>query len=157
MFDEILGPRKKKNDIVVLDPYFKVKLGVKLDEATATGKIYVKEIFKKALEKAIAKPTKLLITMHTPNSNSTINLTDIIGVCKGYEMQGENQIIFHVNSIKGFDFNEFDLFPAGLGTMTTNYEITDDYYLLCLTLPPASNGGKGGKNVRSPKVLANKP
>ena len=76
----------------------KIKINFKADEPTVNGRIYPKEVLKKAFENRLK--SSLFVTKEFRNDTTGIPVEDIIGEVKDYEINEENEkTILHYHRI----------------------------------------------------------
>jgi hypothetical protein len=108
----------------------KVKLNFKIDNPTVNGRVYPKEVLKKAIDERIEDHLFVTDTYSNP-----VQVSDIIGECKDYEINEKGEITFHIHPIgkNKIDFDNITLSTSGFASLDRDQvTIKDDYKLLSL-------------------------
>lgn len=95
----------------------KIKLNFKVDEATLNGRIYPKEVLKKAFDEKLSIGNFFVQEHHSPEYN---DLTKVFAEVKDYKITSKSEILVNINLLKTpiaekFKDGKFELTTSGVG------------------------------------------
>jgi hypothetical protein len=109
----------------------KIKVNFKTDEPTVNGRIYPKEVLKKAFDERLEG--SLFVTEKFDMEAVGVPVSDIIAEVKDYEITEKNEIIVDINPIRRKELlerNDIKLTTAGYASLKNNEKIVGDDFIL---------------------------
>jgi len=107
-----------------------VKINFKVNEPTTNGRIYPKEILKKAFDERF-KHTVFITDSNDDGKLDGLDVNKIIGEAKGYKINEKNEILIDVKMYergkKLFNNVDFNLTTSGLGSLDKKRTIKSDF------------------------------
>ena len=105
----------------------KFTINFKADTPTKNNHVYPKSVLKKAFD-SIAE-NKIFVTSKAPTSFASVDIRDIIGEVKEYEITKSGDIIIDVDVFKEDLFNNKEITTYGVGSLDKDNIIKDDFKL----------------------------
>lgn len=113
----------------------KIKLNFKADEPTLNGRIYPKEVLKKAFDERLSNGHFFVQDYHAPNYN---DLRKVFAEVESYEIGPNSEILVDINLLRvpiaeKFKDGKFELTTSGVGILKDDKKtIAEDFKILHL-------------------------
>jgi len=123
----------------------KIKLNFKADEPTVNGRIYSKEILKKAFDERLLNGNFFIQQYN--GDDFSIKLENVFAEVKSYEIEPTSEILVDIKLLdtpiaEKFKDGNFELSTSGIGKLEDDKKtIAEDFTISCLFVV----GGKGSE------------
>jgi hypothetical protein len=117
---------------MLFKPFTGLKLSIKVDEPTPSGRIYPKHVLLNAIKERIDE--KNLLIAPVASADGTIDISTVIGVINSMEYdEATNEIVLAGKSCYGEDMSLFNVFPNGLGSVRDG-KVQADFKLISFSV-----------------------
>ena len=125
MYDDLLGPKKKKSNYngarhKKLSITYVKKLNFQVDTPTPSGKIYPKHVVEDALNNKLGPNYRnnFFLVAYPPKDPTVVNLANVIGIIQSFKICPNNDILIEIKYTYGNEvFSQFDITWCALGSI----------------------------------------